>query len=140
MNENDGSGCAGAMLAGLLLAAVIMVAVGVTGLPNIADGGLSWDTSATADRQQTERLRIQEEQQTERLRIEQAADTQRTWALVLGGVATIAVVGVIVWAITREAAKRPVVVVQRPMLTHAERRRLDDVHVVDVEPRRRMLR
>lgn len=37
------------------------------------------------------------------------------------------------------AAKRPVVVVERPMLTYDERRRLDDVHVVD-NPQRRMLR
>lgn len=139
MNGNDGSGCAGAILAGVLLVVVILAAVAVTGLPNVTDGALSWDTSATADRQQTERLRIQEEQQTERLRIEQAADTQRLWALVLGAVATIAVVGVIVVLITREAAKRPVVVVERPMLTYDERRRLDDVHVVD-NPQRRMLR
>lgn len=112
---NDGSGCAGTILGGVLLALVLAVAVSMTGLPAIDAGSLSWDTSATDMRQQTERLRIQEEQTTERLRIEENADTQRTWALVIGLVAVVGTAAAGAAYIASQHAQRPVVV-QPPQL------------------------
>lgn len=114
MNESSGSGCGSVVLMGTLLALIVFVAVAMTGLPDISAGGLTWNTAATDMREQTERLRIQEEQQTARLRIEQNADTQRTWALIIGAVAIIGTVGVVVVLITRAAAQRPVVVQAPP--------------------------
>lgn len=115
---NDGSGCAGTILGGVLLALVLAVAVSMTGLPAIDAGSLSWDTSATDMRQQTERLRIQEEQTTERLRIEENADTQRTWALVIGLVAVVGTAAAGAAYIARQHAQRPVVV--QPQLPPVE--------------------
>lgn len=80
--SNDGSGCAGTILAGVLLALVIAVAVAFTGLPTW-DGSLGWDTAATTERQMTERIRIAEEERTERERIAANAETGRTWAMAL---------------------------------------------------------
>ena len=59
MNGNDGSGCAWAMLLSLVVVVVVGIAVSMTGLPTW-DGSLAWDTTATADRQVTERLAIVE--------------------------------------------------------------------------------
>lgn len=114
MNESSGSGCGSIVLMGTLLALIVFVAVAMTGLPDISAGGLTWNTAATDMREQTERLRIQEEQQTARLRIEEAGDTNRTWALIIGAVAIIGTVGVVVVLITRAAAQRPVVVQAPP--------------------------
>ena len=86
--NNDGSGCAWAMLLSLVLIVVVGIAVSMTGLPTW-DGSLAWDTTATADRQVTERLRIEQENETARLRIAESADTQRTWAIALASVAVI---------------------------------------------------
>ena len=82
MSGNDGSGCAGTILAGVLLALVLAVAVAWTGLPTW-DGALDWNTDATYERQLTERERIAEEAQTERERIAANAETSRTWAIAL---------------------------------------------------------
>lgn len=80
--SNDGSGCAGTVLVGVLLALVLAVAVAMTGLPTW-DGTLNWDTAATTERQLTERIRIAEEERTERERIAANAETGRTWAIAL---------------------------------------------------------
>ena len=122
MNSNDGSGCAMAILTIVVLAGVIMVAVAATGLPNISAAGLAWDTTASADAQATERLRIETDAQTERIRIAERADTERTALLVVGIVATLAVAGGLAVAVARETARRPVIVVQ------AGARRLHSAH------------
>ena len=80
--SNDGSGCAGTILAGVLLALVLAVAVAWTGLPTW-DGALNWNTDATHERQLTERERIAEQGRTERERIAANAETSRTWAIAL---------------------------------------------------------
>jgi len=137
MNGSDGSGCAMAILTAVVLAGVLMVAVAATGLPNISAGSLSWDTTASADRQATERLRIETEAATERLRIAERADTERTALLVAGIVAALLVAGGLAVAVARETARRPVIVVQADA-----RRRLysaqQDGYLadVDIEPRR----
>ena len=82
MSGNDGSGCAGTVLAGVLLALVLAVAVAWTGLPTW-DGALDWNTDATYERQLTERERIAEQGRTERERIAANAETSRTWAIAL---------------------------------------------------------
>lgn len=109
--NNDGSGCVWAMLLSLVLIVVLAFAVGMTGLPNW-DGALTWDTTATADREMTERLRIEQENQTARLRIAENANTQRTWAIALASVAVIgaSVAGVVMIART-QAQRQPVTVV-----------------------------
>ena len=109
--NNDGSGCAWAMLLSLVLIVVVGIAVGMTGLP-IWDGSLAWDTTATADREMTERLRIEQENETARLRIAESADTQRTWAIALASVAVIggAIAGTVLIART-QAQRQPVTVV-----------------------------
>lgn len=81
--SNDGSGCAGTILAGVLLALVLAVAVAWTGLPTWDAGALNWNTDATYERQLTERERIAEEAQTERERIAANAETSRAWAIAL---------------------------------------------------------
>lgn len=81
--NNDGSGCAGTILAGVLLALVLAVAVAWTGLPTWDAGALNWNTDATYERQLTERERIAEEAQTERERIAANAETSRAWAIAL---------------------------------------------------------
>ena len=81
--SNDGSGCAGTILVGLLLALVLAVAVAWTGLPTWDAGSLNWNTDATYERQLTERERIAEEGRTERERIAANAETSRTWAIAL---------------------------------------------------------
>ena len=92
--NNDGSGCAGTLLVGVLLALVLAVSVAVTGLPTW-DGSLGWDTTATAERQQTERERIAAENETERQRIAANAETSRTWAMALAVMVTVGSVGVV---------------------------------------------
>lgn len=108
--NNDGSGCIWAVLLSLVLVVAVGIAIADTGLPNW-DGALTWDTAATADRQATERLRIEQENETERLRIAESADTQRTWAIALASVAVIggAIAGTVL--IARTQAQRPVTVV-----------------------------
>lgn len=113
--SNDGSGCLWAMLLSLVLIVVIGIAISMTGLPTW-DGSLSWDTAATADRQATERLRIEQENQTERLRIAEAGDTQRTWALALASVAIIGIsaAGVVMLSRTQAQRQPATVVLQIP--------------------------
>lgn len=136
MSENDGSGCAMTILMIVVLSGVIMVAVALAGLPNITSAGLSWDTTASAEKQATERLRIETEAATERLRISERADTERTALLVVGIVATLAVAGGLAVAVAKENARRPVIVMQ------ADARRLyaaSDYSVYDVDsPRPRL--
>ena len=59
--NNDGSGCAWAMLLSLVLVVVIGVSVSMTGLPTWNSGALGWNTTATYERQLTERDRIVEQ-------------------------------------------------------------------------------
>ena len=90
--NNDGRGCAWAMLLSLMLIVVVGIAVSMTGLPTW-DGSLAWDTTATADRQTTERHRITEDNETERERIEADARTAAEWAMtwrILGVAAAVA--------------------------------------------------
>ena len=109
--NNDGSGCAWAMLLSLVLVIVVGIAISMTGLPNW-DGALTWDTAATADRQATERIRITEENETERERIRENAETSRTWAIALASVAVIggAIAGTVLIART-QAQRQPATVV-----------------------------
>ena len=79
--SNDGSGCVWGILLSLLLVVVVGVAVSMTGLPQ--GNGITWDTSATTERQQTERIRLAEQGRTERERIAANAETSRTWAIAL---------------------------------------------------------
>ena len=121
--NNDGSGCAWAILLSLVLVVVVGIAVGMTGLPTW-DGSLAWDTTATADREMTERLRIEQENQTARLRIAESADTQRTWAIALASVAVIgaSVAGVVL--LGKAKASQPVTVVYQlpPVVADVARR------------------
>lgn len=139
MNGNDGSGCAMAILTTVVLAGVLMVAVAATGLPNISAGSLSWDTTASADRQATERLRIETDAATERLRIAERADTERTALLIVGIVAVLLVAGSLAVAVARETARRPVIVVQADARRQLYSAQQDDGYQladVDIEPRR----
>ena len=99
MSGNDGSGCGGTILAGVLLALVLAVSVAVTGLPTW-DGSLGWDTTATAERQQTERERIAAENETERQRIISNERTSAEWAVTwrILGVAAAMAGGVYAWS------------------------------------------
>ena len=116
--NNDGSGCAWAMLLSLVLVVVVGVSVSMTGLPTW-DGSLAWDTTATADREMTERLRIEQENETARLRIAESADTQRTWAIALASVA-----GVVMIARTQAQRQPATVVYQIPAYVVEAARRL----------------
>ena len=87
--NNDGSGCAGTILAGVLLALVLAVAVAWTGLPTWDAGALNWNTDATHERQLTERERIAAENETERQRIAANAETSRAWAMALAVMVTV---------------------------------------------------
>lgn len=80
--NNDGSGCVWGMLLSLLLVVVVGIAVSMTGLPTW-DGSLDWNTTATYERQLTERERIAEQGRTERERIAANAETSRAWAIAL---------------------------------------------------------
>ncbi len=105
--SNDGSGCIYGLLGLLLLAVVVGIAIAETGLPNW-DGALTWDTAATADRQETARLDIVESNQTERERIRENAETSRTWALGLVSLGVIAVVVVgVVKMVQADAQRQP---------------------------------
>ena len=123
--NNDGSGCAWAMLLPLVLVVVVGIAVSMTGLPTW-DGSLAWDTTATADRQATERLRIEQENETARLRIAESADTQRTWAIALASVAVIggAIAGTVLIARTQAQRQPDTVVYQLPPAVVEVARRL----------------
>lgn len=103
--SNDGSGCAGTILAGVLLALVLAVAVAWTGLPTWDAGALDWNTDATYERQLTERERIAEEGRTERERIAADAETSTQWAITLRWLGGFAAVGVGVWAWSRRPHK-----------------------------------
>ena len=107
--NNDGSGCLWAMLLSLVLVVVVGIAVADTGLPTW-NGTLAWDTTATADRQATERLRIAEEGRAERERIAADAETSTQWAITLRWLGVAAAVAVGVWA----WSKRPHKPVQPP--------------------------
>lgn len=102
--SNDGSGCAGTILAGVLLALVIAVAVAFTGLPTW-DGSLNWNTAATTERQETERTRITEQGKTDRERIASDERTSTEWAITLRWLGGFAAVGVCVWAWSRRPHK-----------------------------------
>ena len=143
MGGNDGSGCAMAILTTVVLAGVIMVAVAATGLPNISYAGLAWDTTASAERWATERLRIETAAETERLRIAERANTERTAMLIVGIVAVAAVAGGLAVAVAREAGRRTVIVVRpelEPQRLHGRAAHWlqagGDLHIVDAEPRR----
>ena len=101
--SNDGSSCAGMILAGVLLALVLAVAVSMTGLPQ--GGGITWDTSATTERQTTERIRLEEQGRTDRERIAANAETSRTWAIALTVMVAAGSVGVVGVAWSRRPHK-----------------------------------
>ena len=102
--NNDGSGCLWAMLLSLVLVVVVGIAVADTGLPTW-NGTLAWDTTATADRQATERLRIAEEGRAERERIAADAETSTQWAITLRWLGVAAAVAVGVWAWSKRPHK-----------------------------------
>ena len=96
--SNDGSGCVWGILLSLLLVVVVGIAVSMTGLPQ--GNGITWDTSATTERQQTERIRLAEQGRTERERIAADAETSRTWAIALAVMVTVGSVAgaVVAWS------------------------------------------
>ena len=104
--SNDGSGCVWGILLSLLLVVVVGIAVSMTGLPTW-DGALNWNTTATYERQLTERERIAEQGRTERERIAADAETSTQWAITLRWLAVAAAAGVGVWAWSRRP-HRPV--------------------------------
>ena len=93
--NNDGSGCAWAMLLSLVLVVVVGIAVSMTGLPTWDAGALNWNTDATHERQLTERERIAEQGRTERERIAANAETSRTWAIALTVMVAAGSIGVV---------------------------------------------
>jgi len=114
--SNDGSGCAGTVLGGVLLALVLAAVVAWTGLPTW-DGSLNWNTDATYERQLTERERIAEQGRTERERIAADAETSTQWAITLRWLGVAAAVGVGVWAWSRRP-HRPVPQTVTMLLPH----------------------
>jgi len=115
VNESHGSSTLNSLMLILLVVGLAALLVGACGsLPQ--GNGVSWDSTAELQRNETARLRIVEEEATARLRIAQNADTQRTWALVLGAVAIIGTVGAAAVFITRTVAQRPTVVQPPPHL------------------------
>ena len=139
-NANDGSGCATGFLTFALLVAISTMIVALTGVPNIAQIGLSWNTEAHADRQATERLRIQEEQQTERLRVQENAAISRTILLVAACLGVVALAGHVTMTVARETSKRPTIVVQQYQLSNHRRLYLSDhgdsIHSIHSKPER----
>ena len=99
--NNDGSGCAWAMLLSLVLVVVIGVSVSMTGLPTWNSGALGWNTTATYERQLTERDRIAEQGRTDRTRIAADERTSTEWAVTLRWLGVSAAAGVGVWAWSR---------------------------------------
>lgn len=86
-SEGSGDGLTKFML---LILAVAIVAVAIASCRSLPVGnGVTWDSTGETERNQTERLRIQQQNETERLRIAESADTQRTWAIALASVAVI---------------------------------------------------
>ena len=116
MSGNDGSGCAGQILVGVLLALVLAAVVAWTGLPTW-DGTLAWDTAATTEREQTKRHEITEDNQTERERIAADAATSTQWAITLRWLGVAAAVGVGAWAWSRRP-HRPVPPTVTMLLPH----------------------
>ncbi len=113
MNESHGSNTLNTLMILIVVAGLAALLIGACGtLPQ--GNGVTWDSTAEIQRNETTRLRIVEEEATARLRIQQNADTQRTWALIIGAVAIIGTVGTVVVLITRAAAQRPVVVQAPP--------------------------
>jgi len=113
MNESHGSNTLNTLMILIVVAGLAALLIGACGtLPQ--GNGVTWDSTAEIQRNETARLRIVEEEATARLRIQQNADTQRTWALIIGAVAIIGTVGTVVVLITRAAAQRPVVVQAPP--------------------------
>lgn len=113
MNESHGSNTINTLMMLIVVAGLAALLIGACGsLPQ--GNGVSWDSTAELQRNETARLRIVEEEATARLRIQQNADTQRTWALIIGAVAIVGAVGAVVVLITRAAAQRPVVVQAPP--------------------------
>lgn len=113
MNESHGSNTINTLMILIVVAGLAALLIGACGtLPQ--GNGVTWDSTAEIQRNETARLRIVEEEATARLRIQQNADTQRTWALIIGAVAIIGTVGAVVVLITRAAAQRPVVVQAPP--------------------------
>ena len=114
-DSQHGSSTINTLMILIVVAGLAALLIGACGsLPQ--GNGVSWDSTAELQRNETARLRIIEEEQTARLRIAQNADTQRTWALIVGAVAIIGTVGAVVVLITRAAAQRPVIVQPPPHL------------------------
>lgn len=123
MNEGNGDGLTKFM--GMILV-VAIVAIGIASCRSLPVGnGVTWDSTAEVERNQTDRLEILESNQTERLRIEQNAETSRTWAIALASVAVIggAIAGTVLIARTQAQRQPATVVYQIP------------AHVVDAQRR-----
>lgn len=97
------NGCA----SGLLMAILAALVVSATGLPSIDAIGLSWNTSASAERQRTEQMRIEQQHITERLRIEQQAETARSVVVALAALCGVAVAGASAVLVARARASTP---------------------------------
>ncbi len=102
----DEPGCMGALLAWLLFGLFLLTLGGMSALPVLNSGGLSWDTSAAQSwqAQRTERERVQAE--VDKVRAvegtKQAEAWQRTLQVlaVAGGVAGALIVGTVQWGRT----------------------------------------
>lgn len=101
------NGCASGLLMAILAAVLAALVVAVTGLPSIDAIGLRWDTSASAERQRTEQMRIEQQHITERLRIEQQAETARSVVAALAALCGVAVAGASAVLVARARASAP---------------------------------
>ena len=102
--SND-NGCISGVLALLIVVLAVMIAMSVVALPTTA--WLTWDTTASAERQRTEQMRIEQAAITERMRIEQESATLRTWILCISLLCGFAIVGAVVVSISKTVASHP---------------------------------
>ena len=76
MSENNGDGLTKFMGTILIVAIVAVAIASCRSLP--VGNGVTWDSTAEVERNQTDRLEIVESNQTERERIRENAETSRT--------------------------------------------------------------
>jgi hypothetical protein len=96
--SND-NGCISGVLALLIVILAVMIAGSSIALP--MTDWLAWDTTASAERQQTERMRIEQEAITARMRIEQEATTIRYWILAIVLLGGIAIAGAVIVSVAK---------------------------------------
>ena len=124
-DSQHGSSTINTLMIIIVVAGLAALLIGACGsLPQ--GNGVSWDSTAELQRNETARLRIIEEEQTARLRIAQNADTQRTWAIALASVAVIgaSVAGVVMIARTQAQRQPATIVYQIPAHVAEAARRL----------------